>query len=143
LGHALPNFQLLSQIYIISERALVTERADAGFVSCLCAPYIASHVADKFRDWVGNAADVGIPKFYRWLSERYPLINQPIGASAVPEIDNLYLDMNGIIHNCTHGNDPSTKLTRKEMLHLIFNYLNRLVQIIKPQQLLFMAIDGM
>ena len=27
--------------------------------------------------------DAGIPKFYRWLSERYPLINQPGGATVV------------------------------------------------------------
>ena len=84
----------------------------------------------------------GIPKFYRWLSERYPLVNQPVGVAAIPEFDNLYLDMNGIIHNCTHGNDPSTKLTEAEMVVRTFNYLDRLVQIAKPQQLLFMAIDG-
>lgn len=87
-------------------------------------------------------AGAGIPKFYRWLSERYPLVNQPVGVAAIPEFDNLYLDMNGIIHNCTHGNDPSTKLTEAEMVVRTFNYLDRLVQIAKPQQLLFMAIDG-
>ncbi len=84
----------------------------------------------------------GIPKFYRWLSERFPLVNEPVGAAAVPVFDALYLDMNGIIHNCTHGNDPSTKLTETEMVLRIFNYLDKLVQIVKPQQLLFMAIDG-
>jgi hypothetical protein len=47
----------------------------------------------------------GIPKFYRWLSERYPLINQDVITELdMPEVDNLYLDMNGIIHPCTHGN---------------------------------------
>ena len=50
------------------------------------------------------AALQGVPKFYRWLSERYPNINQAIGDSTLlPEFDNLYLDMNGIIHNATHG----------------------------------------
>ena len=84
----------------------------------------------------------GIPKFYRWLSERYPLLNQPADSAQIPVIDNLYLDMNGIIHNCTHGNDPDTKLTETEMVVRIFNYLDRLFQIVKPQKLLFMAVDG-
>lgn len=47
---------------------------------------------------------MGIGRFYRWLSERYPLINEEIDASSIPEFDNLYLDMNGILHNCSHGN---------------------------------------
>lgn len=85
---------------------------------------------------------MGIPKFYRWLSERYPLINQPGGATVVPIIDNLYLDMNGIIHNCTHGNNPDVKLTEDEMIVKIFTYLDKLFHIVKPQKLLFMAIDG-
>ncbi|KAI3438723.1 hypothetical protein D9Q98_001143 [Chlorella vulgaris] len=85
---------------------------------------------------------MGIPKFYRWLSERYPLINQPGGATVVPIIDNLYLDMNGIIHNCTHGNNPDVRLTEDEMVVRIFGYLDKLFHIVKPQKLLFMAIDG-
>ena len=46
---------------------------------------------------------MGVPKFYRWLSERFPLLNQSIDETTLlPEFDNLYLDMNGIIHNATH-----------------------------------------
>jgi 5'-3' exonuclease len=42
---------------------------------------------------------MGVPKFYRWISERYPQINQLLtGATILPEFDNFYLDMNGIIH---------------------------------------------
>ena len=89
-----------------------------------------------------HAASAGIPKFYRWLSERYPLLNQFIGSDAVPEIDNLYLDMNGIFHNCTHGNDPGRKLTEEEMVLRIFNYLEKLFELVKPKKLMFMAIDG-
>lgn len=49
---------------------------------------------------------MGVPKFYRWISERYPKINQIVSDSTLlPEFDNLYLDMNGILHTCTHPND--------------------------------------
>jgi hypothetical protein len=95
------------------------------------------------RSHVCCVADcAGLPKFYRWLSERYPLINQPGGATVVPIIDNLYLDMNGIIHNCTHANAAEVKLTEDEMIVAIFNYLDKLFHIVKPQKLIFMAIDG-
>eukprot|EP01033_Poteriospumella_lacustris_P000925 gene925-667_t len=89
---------------------------------------------------------MGVPKFYRWLSERYPLINQMIsGAVILPEIDNFYLDMNGIIHACTHPNDNHTAnaLSLREMMLSIFRYVDRIVtEIVKPKKLLFMAIDG-
>ena len=57
-------------------------------------------------------------------------------------MDNLYLDMNGIIHNCTHGNDPNVKLTEEEMIIKIFDYIDRLFKIVQPRKLLFAAIDG-
>jgi 5'-3' exoribonuclease 1 len=60
---------------------------------------------------------MGVPKFFRWLSERYPKINQVAKTDVKPEFgrprrrapgaclsqvtcaDNLYLDMNGIVHH--------------------------------------------
>ena len=60
---------------------------------------------------------MGVPKFYRWLSERYPMLNHSCDAGTVPIIDNLYLDMNGVIHNCSHGagTDVNTRMTEDEV----------------------------
>ncbi|PSC67084.1 5 -3 exoribonuclease 1, partial [Micractinium conductrix] len=103
--------------------------------------FFGSHTYER-TDGKEGWFHTGIPKFYRWLSERYPLVNQPGGATVVPIIDNLYLDMNGIIHNCTHGNNPEVTLSEDEMIMKIFTYLDKLFHIVKPQKLLFMAIDG-
>lgn len=90
---------------------------------------------------------MGIPRFYRYMSERYPLINQPISdVSLLPEFDAFYLDMNGIIHNCTHTDDVSDALSSLGLaaqLHNIFTYMDRLItHIIKPKALVYIAIDG-
>ncbi|KAJ6438471.1 exonuclease [Purpureocillium lavendulum] len=88
---------------------------------------------------------MGVPKFFRWLSERYPPISQLIAENRIPEFDCLYLDMNGIIHNCTHkdaGEDTTFRLSEEEMFIRIFNYIEHLFGKIKPKQLFFMAIDG-
>ncbi|ETN44567.1 uncharacterized protein HMPREF1541_10237 [Cyphellophora europaea CBS 101466] len=87
---------------------------------------------------------MGVPKFFRWLGERYPSISQLIAESNVPEFDCLYLDMNGIIHNCTHkdGDSATTRVTEEQMFIAIFNYIEHLFGKIKPKKLFFMAIDG-
>ncbi|KAK0378675.1 XRN 5'-3' exonuclease [Colletotrichum limetticola] len=92
-----------------------------------------------------NPVARSVPKFFRWLSERYPAISQLIAENRIPEFDCLYLDMNGIIHNCTHkdsGEDTTFRLTEEEMFIRIFNYIEHLFGKIKPKQLFFMAIDG-
>ncbi|KEF54813.1 alkaline phosphatase D [Exophiala aquamarina CBS 119918] len=87
---------------------------------------------------------MGVPKFFRWLSERYPAISQLIAENRIPEFDCLYLDMNGIIHNCTHKDSDSVnfRMTEDQMFIAIFNYIEHLFGKIKPKQLFFMAIDG-
>jgi len=87
---------------------------------------------------------MGVPKFFRWLSERYPSISMLIAESRIPEFDSLYLDMNGIIHNCTHSDSdsPTFRMTEEQMFIAIFNYIEHLFGKIKPKQLFFMAVDG-
>ncbi|PHH55895.1 5'-3' exoribonuclease 1 [Ceratocystis fimbriata CBS 114723] len=88
---------------------------------------------------------MGVPKFFRWISERYPPISQLIAENRIPEFDCLYLDMNGIIHNCTHkdaGEDATFRLTEEEMFLRIFSYIEHLFSKIKPKNMFFMAIDG-
>lgn len=87
---------------------------------------------------------MGVPKFFRWMSERYPAISQLIAENRIPEFDCLYLDMNGIIHNCTHSDSdsPTFRMTEDKMFIQIFNYIEHLFGKIRPQKLFFMAIDG-
>jgi hypothetical protein len=84
----------------------------------------------------------GVPRFFRWLTERYPLTQQRITDRSSVEIDNLYLDMNGIIHNCTHANEERATGSEQEMIRKCFLYIERLVRIACPRKTLFMAIDG-
>jgi hypothetical protein len=83
-----------------------------------------------------------VPKFFRWLTERYPLTQEKLSDVSTVEIDNLYLDMNGIIHNCTHANEARVDASEDEMVRKCFLYIERLVRIARPQKVLFMAIDG-
>lgn len=66
-----------------------------------------------------------------------------VEATVSPAIDNLYLDVNGIIHNCTHPSDDVTvRISEKDMVLAIFNYIDKLFHAIKPRKLFFIAVDG-
>ncbi|XP_042312983.1 5'-3' exoribonuclease 1 isoform X2 [Sceloporus undulatus] len=87
---------------------------------------------------------MGVPKFYRWVSERYPCLSQVVKEHQIPEFDNLYLDMNGIIHQCSHPNDDDVhfRISEDKIFADIFHYLEVLFRIIKPRKIFFMAVDG-
>nr|XP_025879305.1 5'-3' exoribonuclease 3 isoform X4 [Oryza sativa Japonica Group] len=96
---------------------------------------------------------MGIPSFYRWLVNRYPSIVSPAKesrpADGIVVYDNLYLDMNQIIHYSFHpqdqmnaGTDVCAPTTVSEVFESMFDYLDRLFRIVRPRRLLYLAVDG-
>jgi 5'-3' exoribonuclease 1 len=92
---------------------------------------------------------MGIPKFFRWLTRRYPLVLQQVKTDEdIAPVDNLYLDLNGIIHNCVHGNDPKRheRISRlddmEELWAAIMRSIDEIVHMIKPKKKIFLAVDG-
>lgn len=91
---------------------------------------------------------MGIPQFFRWVSGRYrATLSNEITENdyGSVEFDNLYLDMNGIIHNCSHSNDDilEESLPLNVIVKEITSYIDHIVtNIVQPRKLLFIAIDG-
>lgn len=105
---------------------------------------------------------MGIPAAFRWLSTKYPKIISPVieeqpvvmdDGTVIPvdgtrpnpngeEFDNLYLDMNGIVHPCSHPEDRPAPKDEEEMMVEIFKYTDRVVNMVRPRKLLMIAVDG-
>jgi len=62
----------------------------------------------------------------------------------IPEFDNFYLDMNGIIHVCSHPNDddPHFRMSEEDIFAGIFRYVEFLFRMIQPRSVLLLAVDG-
>eukprot|EP01132_Coremiostelium_polycephalum_P007998 gene7998-9841_t len=101
---------------------------------------------------------MGIPTFFRWLIDKYPnlishtcepresdgtrIVCDNREANPNGEYDNLYLDMNGIIHPCAHPEVGVKPNSIQDMIDSIYEYLDMLFAITRPRKLIYMAIDG-
>jgi 5'-3' exonuclease len=52
------------------------------------------------------------------------------------------VDMNGIVHPCTHPEGKPAPETEEEMMVEIFKYTERVVNMARPRKVLMMAIGG-
>ncbi|KAJ2780466.1 5'-3' exoribonuclease 2, partial [Coemansia javaensis] len=104
---------------------------------------------------------MGVAAFYRWLVRKYPRVQthvieeKPTSLNGIEipvdatkpnpngvELDNLYLDMNGIVHPCCHPQHKEAPETEQDMMLEVFKCLDRVFSMIRPRKLVYMALDG-
>eukprot|EP00759_Apiculatamorpha_spiralis_P045992 PhF_6_TR42678/c0_g1_i1/m.64348/K12618/XRN1, SEP1, KEM1; 5'-3' exoribonuclease 1 len=87
---------------------------------------------------------MGIPRYARWLIDRYPCI-LTLSSSPLPVVDNVYIDMNNLIHDMTHGQTPNfweVSLPPDEAAKEICNQLSLLLELAAPRKRIVLAVDG-
>lgn len=100
---------------------------------------------------------MGIPRFFSTLLDKFPsiitsakettniknVLNQPNPNNI--EFHHLFIDLNGIIHQSVlpfPGKNQSGFLSNQEIFENVTDAIERLVNIIRPRLLLYIAIDG-
>jgi 5'-3' exoribonuclease 2 len=85
---------------------------------------------------------MGIPRFARWMTGKFRAMLLR-GGNGPKEIAALYVDMNGLIHPCCHGESPElANAPEAEKIRRILAALEELVADTNPTTLLYLAMDG-
>ncbi len=82
---------------------------------------------------------MGIPKFFKTIVDKYPSI---LKYNLTNNVDNLYLDMNCIIHPCCKKSHDKNPHNENEMIDEVLQYTKFVIDFVNPQKRVYLAIDG-
>ncbi|KAI9592286.1 XRN 5'-3' exonuclease N-terminus-domain-containing protein [Syncephalis fuscata] len=91
---------------------------------------------------------MGKPKFFRWMSERYPLCCQTLDKTTQATIptpfDTFYIDLSGIIRYCAYpiDGDVGPAVEENEIFADVCHYIDHLFQLVRPRRYCYLAING-
>ena len=94
---------------------------------------------------------MGVPVFFKWMCMRNPKMLKDAAEpppdqlnSPNPAVDNFYVDMNGLIHPSVNPKDENIRVPEnfQEQCENIFLYIDKIINIVRPRKLLYLAIDG-
>ena len=89
---------------------------------------------------------MGIPKFARFIVSRYPLVLQKLKENpTIHDLDNLYLDVNGIVHIMSHNNSFEKMISNRtddDIFYDVLKYIDQVMHLMRPKRLLMIAFDG-
>jgi len=95
---------------------------------------------------------MGLPTFFRWIFERYPkCVTDAVKpdpsenlnrANPNDEVDNLYIDVNDILHIAFHPEDAQTPSNFVECMESLTAQIEEMVRITRPRQMIYIAFDG-
>ncbi|XP_077868465.1 5'-3' exoribonuclease 2 homolog [Saccoglossus kowalevskii] len=86
---------------------------------------------------------MGIPKFFSSLSKKYPpIVDRYVQRKQSDGFDNLYLDMNDIIHICCHSENGPLPISEEEKFEGMSKFIDTLMGIVRPKKMLFIAMEG-
>lgn len=91
---------------------------------------------------------MGVPGLFSWLKKRWPLAVQKVkpydlvDEAEVAPVDNLYLDLNGLIHPSVAEGNSAHGLDYAKFEDHFFNYMDQIIETAQPRKLVYLAVDG-
>ena len=87
---------------------------------------------------------MGVPSLVSFIKSYYPLSVETVySSSLLPQYDNLFIDLNTVIHYAIRSCNTALSEERFEKIaSLIITEIDKIVMYINPQRLLFLSVDG-